>query len=74
MRRGGVRREGRVDIRKTKALIYLYLDLVLSGCWNWDGSEVLFSLKNKTIIRCDPRYGAKLDFQMNSSCCGSIYE
>jgi len=32
-------------------------DLVLSGCWNWDGSEVLFTLKNKTIIRCDPRSG-----------------
>lgn len=32
-------------------------DLVLSGCWNWDGSEVLFTCKDKTIRRVDPRSG-----------------
>jgi len=32
-------------------------DLVLSGCWNWDGSEVLFTCKDKKIRRVDPRSG-----------------
>jgi len=32
-------------------------ELVLSGCWNWDGSEVLFTCKDKKIRRCDPRNG-----------------
>jgi len=32
-------------------------ELVLSGCWNWDGSEVLFTCKDKTIRRVDPRTG-----------------
>jgi len=32
-------------------------ELVLSGCWNWDGSEVLFTCKDKKIRRVDPRDG-----------------
>jgi len=32
-------------------------ELVLSGCWNWDGSEVLFTCKDKTIRRVNPRSG-----------------
>ena len=32
-------------------------DLVYSGCWNWDGSEVLFTCKDRKIRRVDPRYG-----------------
>ena len=31
-------------------------DLVYSGCWNWDGSEVLFTCKDRKIRRVDPRY------------------
>ena len=27
-----------------------------SGCWNWDGSEVLFTCKDRKIRRVDPRY------------------
>ena len=30
-------------------------ELVLSACWNWDGSEVLFTCKDKKIRRVDPR-------------------
>ena len=30
-------------------------DLVYSGCWNWDGSEVLFTCKDRKIRRVDPR-------------------
>ena len=32
-------------------------ELVLSACWNWDGSEVLFTCKDKKIRRVDPRDG-----------------
>lgn len=32
-------------------------DLVYSGCWNWDGSEVLFTCKDRKIRRVDPRSG-----------------
>jgi len=32
-------------------------DLVYSGCWNWDGSEVLFTCKDRKIRRVDPRTG-----------------
>jgi len=32
-------------------------ELVLSACWNWDGSEVLFTCKDKKIRRVDPRSG-----------------
>lgn len=38
-------------------LNFVLPDLVLSGCWNWDGSEVLFTCKDKTIRRVDPRSG-----------------
>lgn len=38
-------------------LNFVLPDLVLSGCWNWDGSEVLFTCKDKTIRRVDPRTG-----------------
>lgn len=31
-------------------------DLVYSGCWNWDGSEVLFTCKDRKIRRVDPRF------------------
>jgi coronin-1B/1C/6 len=30
-------------------------DLVYSGCWNWDGSEVIFTCKDRKIRRVDPR-------------------
>jgi len=32
-------------------------DLVYSGCWNFDGSEVLFTCKDRKIRRVDPRTG-----------------
>ena len=32
-------------------------ELVLSACWNWDGSEVLFTCKDRKIRRVDPRDG-----------------
>lgn len=38
-------------------LNFMLPELVLSGCWNWDGSEVLFTCKDKTIRRVDPRTG-----------------
>ena len=41
-----------------EALICFALpDLVYSGCWNWDGSEVLFTCKDRKIRRVDPRFG-----------------
>jgi len=41
-----------------EALICFALpDLVYSGCWNWDGSEVLFTCKDRKIRRVDPRTG-----------------
>jgi len=41
-----------------EALISFTLpDLVYSGCWNWDGSEVLFTCKDRKIRRVDPRTG-----------------
>jgi len=36
-------------------------ELVLSGCWNWSGSEVLFTCKDKTIRRVNPRDGTILE-------------
>ena len=40
-----------------EALVQFTLpDLVYSGCWNWDGSEVLFTCKDRKIRRVDPRY------------------
>jgi len=38
-------------------LSYSLPELVLSACWNWDGSEVLFTCKDKKIRRVDPRTG-----------------
>lgn len=32
-------------------------ELVLSGSWNWDGSEIIFTCKDKKIRRVDPRDG-----------------
>jgi len=32
-------------------------ELVLSGSWNWDGSEIIFTCKDKKIRRVDPRNG-----------------
>ena len=32
-------------------------EMVYSGCWNWDGSEVLFTCKDRKIRRVDPRSG-----------------
>lgn len=32
-------------------------DLVYSGCWNWDGSEIIFTCKDRKIRRVDPRSG-----------------
>jgi coronin-1B/1C/6 len=41
-----------------EALISFTLpDLVYSGCWNWDGSEVLFTCKDRKLRRVDPRTG-----------------
>lgn len=41
-----------------EALVQFTLpDLVYSGCWNWDGSEVLFTCKDRKIRRVDPRTG-----------------
>ena len=37
-------------------LTFTLPDLVYSGCWNWDGSEVLFTCKDRKIRRVDPRY------------------
>ena len=42
----------------TIKFVYYLSELVLSGCWNWDGSEVLFTCKDKTIRRVDPRLGS----------------
>ena len=40
-----------------EALICFALpDLVYSGSWNWDGSEVLFTCKDRKIRRVDPRF------------------
>ena len=36
-------------------LCFTLPDLVYSGCWNWDGSEVLFTCKDRKIRRVDPR-------------------
>jgi coronin-1B/1C/6 len=36
---------------------FMLPDLVYSGCWNWDGSEVLFTCKDRKIRRVDPRSG-----------------
>jgi len=38
-------------------LTFTLPDLVYSGCWNWDGSEVLFTCKDRKIRRVDPRTG-----------------
>jgi coronin-1B/1C/6 len=38
-------------------LCFTLPDLVYSGCWNWDGSEVLFTCKDRKIRRVDPRTG-----------------
>ncbi|TRY70535.1 hypothetical protein TCAL_12629 [Tigriopus californicus] len=38
-------------------LSFVLPDLVYSGCWNWDGSEVLFTCKDRKIRRVDPRTG-----------------
>jgi len=36
-------------------------DLVYSGSWNWDGSEVLFTCKDRKLRRIDPRSGEILE-------------
>ena len=46
----------KTTVVNTVSCSFVILDLVLSGCWNWDGSEVLFTCKDKTIRRVDPRY------------------
>lgn len=33
-------------------------DLVYSACWNWDGSKLLTTCKDKKIRIIDPRSGA----------------
>ena len=36
-------------------LIFSLPEMVYSGCWNWDGSEVIFTCKDRKIRRVDPR-------------------
>jgi len=38
-------------------LIFSLPEMVYSGCWNWDGSEVIFTCKDRKIRRVDPRTG-----------------
>jgi coronin-1B/1C/6 len=37
--------------------VFTLPDLVFSGSWNWDGSEVLFTCKDRKIRRVNPRSG-----------------
>lgn len=37
-------------------------DLVYSGSWKWDGSEVLFTCKDRKIRRVDPRHKYYITF------------
>ena len=36
-------------------LCFTLPDLVWSGCWDWDGSDVLFTCKDRKARRVDPR-------------------
>jgi len=51
-------------------------DNPLSSCWNWNGSEVLFSCKDKKLHRIDPRDGKVLESGAShegSKPCKAIY-
>ena len=37
--------------------VFTLPDLVYSGSWNWNGSEVLFTCKDRKIRRVNPRSG-----------------
>ncbi|XP_040578676.1 coronin-1C-A [Lepeophtheirus salmonis] len=41
--------------------VFTLPDLVYSGCWNWNGSEVLFTCKDRKIRRVNPRNGEILE-------------
>jgi len=51
-------------------------ETVLSVCWNWNGSELLFSLKDKKLYRIDPRNGKVIEegaSHEGSKPCKAIY-
>lgn len=39
------------------AVIESHPDLIYSACWNWDGSKLLTTCKDKKIRILDPRTG-----------------
>lgn len=46
-----------VGTGENKVVIDVHPDLVYSACWNWDGSKLLTTCKDKKIRIIDPRSG-----------------